>query len=295
MGDIKSNENALPVDGVVDHPNNSEATFNDSDFDNGSGNLVDDVEFDDYEVDSQDFDSDDETGEMVEVAEPQETEGQSREENSQFKKMRLRAEKEAREKIEREMEQARQEIQAQKIELQQQASEKKIVQEYLNPTKVFEYADEHNVTEQQAEKILRYEAQRMVDAEKLRVREKFTKLQSDKNELRKDKYFHLLEKEVDAIVDADPSIDYKAVYYYHRGLRSDEFDKQLAKNVEQRTVAKIHDRARRRNIKGDAGNDSLLAPTEILDKDSLEMTMAFGHDPREIAKYVKQNSKKKGR
>lgn len=285
-----SNDNALPVVGVVDQPQIGE-DFNESEFDNG--NTIDEVEFDNEN--SQDFESDSEKGETVEIAEPQEDEGQSREENSQYKKMRLRAEKEAREKIEKEMELARKEIQAQKIELQQQVSEKKIVEEYLNPKKIYEYADEHNITEEQAEKILRYEAQRVVDAEKMRVREKFTKLQADKNDLRQDKYFALLEKEVDAIVEQDPTIDYKAVYYYHRGLRSDEFDKQLAKNVEQRTVANMQDRARRRNIKSDAGNDSLITPSEILDNDAMDLTLAFGNDPREIAKYVKQNYKKKGR
>lgn len=248
---------------------------------------------DDVEVDEDNVEDDISEEDNVKVAEPQSNK-QTPQENAVYKKMRLKAEEEARKKIESEMATEKERISAMKIAMEQKLSESRILDEYMNPKKIYEYADAEGVSEEMASKMLRYEAEKLINAEKSKVSENFNKLQSTKKELQKDKYFHLLENEVDSIVLQNPDIDYKAVYYYQRGLKADELEKELSSKVEKRTIANIHDRARRKSVGGsDGGSDESVSPATYLTKNGMEMSNAFGNDPRDIAKYVKQNTKKK--
>jgi len=104
----------------------------------------------------------------------------------------------------------------------------------------------------------------------------------------------LLESEVDAIVNANPDADFENMYYWLKGKKGKELDAKMAKNVEKRTIANLHDRSRRKSIRrSDGGSSDNLTPSSVLDRDSIDMAIAFGNDPREIAKYVRKNNKKR--
>ena len=290
-------ETNVDQEGVVDRPDFNDAEFNDNESTHQESDW-EDVNINNF-ADDEDETQDDGVGE-TESEEgdrdlPEDSKKQSPEENKVYKNMRLKAEKEAREKIEAELAEQKKVIEAQKMALEQELAEKRIIDEQLNPKKVYDYAYENNISEEVAEKMLRYEAQQMIDAEKKKVTEKFTQLQTTKNELRKDKYFNLLEKDVDEIIQSNPGVDYKAVYYYQRGLKADELESKLAKNVEQRTIANMQDRNRRKTLGQSAsGSDDSLTPSAVLDRAAMDMSIAFGNDPREIASYVRKNSKKRG-
>lgn len=234
----------------------------------------------DFEDDVED---DIEVSEDVEVATHDQDTKQTSQENAQFKKMRLKAEKEAREKIEAEMSEVRKSIEAQKIALEQQQNERKILQEYLSPRKIYDYADEHGITEEMAEKMLRYDAQKVIDEHKDQVTNRFEKIQTQKKELQKSKYFKLLENDVDEILRNQPEQEFKNVFNYLVGERIDQLEKQLESNVEKRTVANMHDKARRRNVGGSSGN----TPTSGLSEFGREFANFMGVDEREVASIVK--------
>ena len=256
------------------------------DFDND-----DDVEADEDIVEDDISEQDD-----VEVADLQSTK-QTPKENAVYKKMRLKAEDEARKKIESELSGEKERINAMKITMEQKLSESRILDEYMNPKKIYEYADAEGVSEEMASKMLRYEAEKLIGAEKQKVTENFKQMQTIKNELRNSsKYFAMIEQEVDEIVNNNPGLDYKTAYNHTVGAKINELEKELSSKVEKRTIANVHDRARRKNVGGsDGGSDESVTPTTYLDKDSMDMSIAFGNDPREVAKYVKNNLKKKGR
>lgn len=266
------------------------------DFEMNREDDIDDIEEGEYSEEDEELDElDIEDEENSEVIDPND-EKQSPEENAQYKKMRLRAEKEARQKVEKELEAEKQKLSEMRMEIEQKQAEKKIIDEYLNPQKVSDYAYDNDLTESQAKERLEFEARKVIDKQKMEVQEKFNRLQSQKNSLRKDKYFNLLEKEVDEVISKDSRLDFTTVYYHLKGMKSEELEKQLAKNVEKRTIANLHDKSRRKNIRsGDGGNTALVNPSSVLSKEGMEMANAFGHDPREIAQYVTKNSKRKRR
>ena len=243
-------------------------------------------EGDDYESDSQELDEDEE------VVEPQEEkkQQQSPEENAQFKKMRLKAESEARKQLEKERELIAQE----RLALQQARSEDSVYRNHVTQKKIEDLAYEKGVTEDVAKTLLEYEAKGLIEAEKSKVKEKFNQMQEVKRGLVDDEYFHLLEKEVDEVIAGNPEAEYEAVYAWLKHKKGKELKKQLASSVEKRTIANMHDRARRKNVKGsDGGLDENVSPSSVLSSEGMAMANAFGNDPREIAKYVKKN--KKGR
>lgn len=259
--------------------------------------LMDSDEFDDVDSDldsdiSDDVDSE-EGAKELDFTEP--VKNQSKEENSQFAKMRRKAEEEARKKVETELAEERNRINAMKMAMEQQLSEKRIIDEYLNPKKIWEYAENEGVSEEIAEKMLKYEAQKVIEAEKANVKAKFEGLQSQKRALQKDRYFSLLEKDVESVLEQRPDLDFQTVYFHMKGMKAEELEKQIVSNAEKRTIANIQDRARRRSLGSDGGTDDSISTSSYLDRDSLEASVAFGVDPRKIAKYVKNNlGKKKG-
>lgn len=256
-----------------------------------------DIEQDDVEVDEDNVEDDISEEDNVEVADLQSTK-QTPQENAVYKKMRLKAEAEARTKIESELAEEKERINAMKIAMEQKLSESRILDEYMNPKKIYEYADKEGITEELAEKMLKYEAEKLISAEKAKVAENFNRTQTIKNELRNNsKYFAMVEKEVDDIMSSNPNlVDYVAVYNHTVGSKIDQLEKELSSKVEKRTIANIHDRARRKSVGGsDGGSDENVSPTSYLDKDALAMTLAFGNDPRKVAKHVKINTNKKGR
>jgi hypothetical protein len=246
---------------------------------------------DDEEEDDSDEDLDDESEDEELGVANQTSKKQSSEENAQFKKMRLRAEREAMQKLETE----RQAIQKERLAIQEQIAERKVYDTHVTPQKITDYAYEHGVDESIAKKLLEADAQTLINAERQRVRDNFEKRQQQKKELQTRKYFKLVEKDVDEIAAKNPDVDYKTIYNHVVGDRIEELEKKVSKDVEKRTIANMQDRARRKNVTSDGGSDDNLTPTHVLTEEGLKMANAFGHDPREIAKYVRNQNKKKKR
>lgn len=270
-------------DGFVDH----QEDYDSQDFDVEDGEEVEQEEVEDDASEQEDD---------VEVADLQSPK-QTPEENAVYKKMRLKAEDEARKKIESEMAEEKERINAMKVSMEMKVSENRILSEYLNPQKIYDYADQEGISEELAEKMLKYEAEKLISAEKTKVSENFNRLQTVKNELRgSSKYFSMVESEVDSIIANNPDLDYVTAYNHTVGAKINQLEKELSSKVEKRTIANIHDRARRKSVGGsDGGSDETVSPSSYLDKASMDMSIAFGNDPREVAKYVKNNLKKKGR
>lgn len=269
-------------DGFVDHQEENDTIDFDIDED------------DDVEIEQDDADDDISEEEDVEVAELQSSK-QTPEENATYRKMRLKAEDEARKKIESEMAEEKERINAMKVSMELKLSENRILDEYLNPQKIYDYADQEGISEELAEKMLKYEAEKLISAEKTKVSENFNRIQAVKSDLRNNsKYFSMVEKEVDEIIANNPNLDYVTAYNHTVGAKINQLEKELSSKVEKRTIANIQDRARRKSVTGsDGGHDDNVSPLNYLSRTGMEMSNAFGNDPRDVAKYVKQNTKKK--
>lgn len=280
---IEDKDNYDVLDGAVDH---QEEKPNDKYTD------IEDVETDillDGEGEEIEPDID---GLEEEVVEPQEGKSQSQQENANYKKMRLRIEKETREKIEAELSEERTRIESMKMAAQQELAEKKIINSYLNPQKIQDYADERGVSDDIAREMLQHEAQRLIDGEKHKLMESNRLKQTTKASLRKDKYFSILEPEVESILEANPGADFKAVYAWQRLERQAELDEQLAKSVEKRTIANLQDRSRRKNVGTSAGSTDTTYDMSDFGK---QFAISLGVDPREAAKVNKERGRNKRR
>ena len=258
------------------------------------GEVESEPNFEDDEIPFDDEgDGDSDISEEQEVADPEQKK-QSPQENAQYKKMRLRAYREAKEKIEKEFEEEKKRVQQLRLQMEQDVAEKKIINEHMSSEKVAELAYDEGVSEEVARRILRAETQRIIEVEKQKVQQKFFEVQEQKKALQSKKYFKYVEKDVDALVEQNPNVSYEMAYKFIVGDKIDELEKIASKDTEKRTIANLHDRSRRRNVSGsDGGSDYQVAPSNIVSKDGLEMANVFGVDPRELAKYVKNNTRKK--
>jgi len=220
------------------------------------------------------------------VADHQEPEGQTPEENAQFKKMRLRAEEEARTKLEAE----RAELTKLKREMEEKQQEKELRDEYLSPDKVWAKADEEGVSESVAKKLLEAELKSKIDSEKQKVRERFDFVQNEKRELQKDPFYNDLAPEMESILKERPDLNPSTVYYHLKGQKADELYNKHSKNSEKRTIANMQDSLKRRGSPASSSGD-VNGDISNLSDFGKEMASAFGNDPREIAKYVRQNKR----
>lgn len=252
-----------------------------------------DEEFEDEEtddeldvVDSTDDSLGDEEGGNEDFTDPQESNKQSPQENAQFRKMRLKAEEEARKKFEAE----RMELQKLKQEIEAEKQEKKIREEYLSQDKIWEKADEEGVSESVAKKLLEVEAKEMIEAEKRKVRERFEFVENEKKQLQSDEFYNEIAPEMEKILVQRPDLNPSTVYYHLKGQMANELFRKQTKNVEKRTIANIQDGMRRRNLPTSSGGAS--DTLSVLSKEGIEMANAFGVDPREVAKKVKKAKKK---
>jgi hypothetical protein len=220
--------------------------------------------------------------ENEEVANPQ-----TDEQNRIYKNMRLRAEDEARKSLEKE----REAVNKLKVEAQQALAERKILDEYTSPKKVEEFADARGISDELAREMLTLRANEQINAEKIKVVESFGQVQAKKNEL-KSKYpqYSTIESEVDEVISKYPNataFDYENVFYHTVGKRALEISNATQKATEKKVVADMHDRARRKNVGSSDGNSGDIIASTVLSSEGLAMANAFGHDPRDIAKYVK--------
>jgi hypothetical protein len=250
--------------------------------------VVDQEQFDDAELEDVDTDID------LEVVDQDEGgTGQTPEENAQFKKMRLKAEEQARLKVEAEFGERQAALDQKARDIEEREQEKRVMDSYLSDERVYAKADEEGVSEETAKKLLRLEAEKYIDGEKAKLRARYELIDAQKKLLKNDKHYALLEPEVEAVLKDNPHLDFQTVYYHQKGYRSEELDKQLSTKVEKKTVANIQDRSRRRVGTSEGSGDSNLVASAVLTRKGMEMSNAFGFDPREIAAYVQKKIKKK--
>jgi hypothetical protein len=263
------------------------------DFTNDDLDVVDsDAEVEDFEDDAeQDFQDDDledeESEDDEEVADPQESTKQSPEENARMKKMRLKAEADAMKKFEAE----RNELMKLKQEIEAEKKERELKAEYLTDEKIWQKADEEGVSESVAKRLLEVEFKEKLEDEKRKTRERIEQVENEKRQLMKDEFYHDIAPEMEKILVQRPDLNPSTVYYHLKGQMANELFKKASKNVEKRTIANVQDGMRRRNVPSSSGDSS--DTLSHLSKEGHEMANAFGVDPREVAKYVKQNKKKK--
>ena len=240
----------------------------------------------DYPDEPAEGDVEEEQDEYEEVVEPQESK-QTPEENAQFAKMRKKAEEQVRKKLDAE----RAEIERMRRELEEEQAEKRVRQEYLSQQKIWDKADEEGVSEDIARKLLEAEVDKVISTEKTKVKERYEQLQAQKARYESDPFFDEVNKKAMEAINANPSLNYDTAYkFYADDYWRGNIKAQETKAV-KRTIANVQDSMRRRSVPSGGGNAS--NDVSILSKEGREMANAFGVDPREVAKYVKQSKNKK--
>lgn len=129
--------------------------------------------------------------------------------------------------------------------------------------------------------------------EQVKEREYEAQIEKQKAVLKDKPFFVDLEPDIDALIKETRAkgqqVDVEVVYKYLRGEKMDELLAKAQKDAEKRTVANIHDRAKRGIPAGtDGGNADDVDMSDI----NLDMARAFGNDPKEIAKYVKKQTRR---
>lgn len=234
-----------------------------------------------------------ETDESEEVVDPQQEEepqGQTPEENAQFKKMRIKAEEEARKKFEKE----RAKMEQDKRELEEKQREVQMRNEYFSQQKIWDKADEEGVSEDVARKLLESEFKETLEKERQKAKERAEQFEQQRAQYKQDRHFEEASEMAEKAIKGNPELNFDTAYNYYYSMVSRQKEKQstkeLAKDVEKRTIANMHDGMRRKATPRTAGADSGVDVTSISDK-GRNLAMATGVDPRAIAKYVKEQLK----
>ena len=254
-------------------------------------NEVEEIENDDLE--SGEVES--EESEEPEVADPEETK-QTPEQDAIYKKMRLKAQEEATKELGAE----RQRIEAEKAELERlhyereaQQAEQRVMSNLLTEENIEAKEYELGVNRDVAIKLIQSEAQSLIHDERNKVKSVFEANQKQKESLKSAKYFNELEKEAEDLMRKTPGIDFHTAFHHLRSMKLDDLEKKSNKNAEKKTLADVQDRARRKPLTSDGGSDEHVNPSSILSNEEMEMTMAMGNNPKNIAKYLKNNLKNK--
>lgn len=222
---------------------------------------------------------------------------QTKEENEQFKKMRQKAKADVLKEFESErakLNEERKEIEA----FRKQQREKQIEESYLREITselVSDVAYREGISEDLARRLLTQEAMNNAQREINSIDAKMNQARIQKLELKDKPYYKELEQDIDNLMMRDPNVDAKTAYTYLRGLKLEELMANDRKNTEKRTIANIQDKARRRSIPSGSGSDAGLDARKVLSNDDFEMSIAFGNDPRKIAKRVNEKLKDKRR
>jgi hypothetical protein len=119
-----------------------------------------------------------------------------------------------------------------------------------------------------------------------------TRVQQQKKELKDSPFFSDLEPEIDALITDNAArgqhIDVKTAYFYLRGQKLEELMEKGQKTAVKSTIAQLHDRAKRGVVSADSAHGDDVDTSDV----DVSMANAFGNDPKKIAKYVKQQSKR---
>ncbi len=256
----------------------------------GDEDIVVDYPDDDVEMeeDVEEEFSDSEEGEELdeELTEPQEDDEdeskQTPQENAQFKKMRIKAEEQARKKLEAE----RIELQKLKQEIEESKTEKMIRDQHLSQQNIFDKADAEGVTEDVARRLLEAEVDKVIQSEKMKVKERFNAIQQQKLQYSKDKHFEEVDKLAQQAVDNNPNIDYHTAYKFFNYDIQKKYEGESEKNATKRTLANVQDRMKRRSVPS-----TNTAPVKTnLSSTTMEINNFLGIDSREVAQHKKKNA-----
>lgn len=129
--------------------------------------------------------------------------------------------------------------------------------------------------------------------EETKVKEYDQQIERQKASLKDKPYFSVLEPEIDLMIKSSRAkgqlIDVEVAYKYLRGEKMEELMAEDRKNTAKGTVANIQDRMKRAgSLSPDGGGDDDVDVSSV----DADMAAAFGNDPKDIAKYVKKNSRR---
>jgi hypothetical protein len=289
--------------------NESQSNVVDYSDDEFGDNIPDEETFDD---DDSDVDDDVEQAEgefdeisrnISDVADPIEPK-QTPEENKIMQKMRQKAEADAKAKYEadRTALDAERKIVNEQIQANRQRDIEAKHYAAVTDEKIETFADEKGYSYEAAKEILIRDARLNATFEQTQLNQQSEINNLKLNNLKADRYFKFIKPEIDKLLAHDPKADVEGAYTYYVGeyVRSgkmDELIKASNSKTQKQTVADIADRARRKSVSGgDAGGGTdTTDPRSVLSKSSIEMSLAFGHDPKEIAKSVQEKLKNKKR
>jgi len=283
----KGEDDSVNHSGFVDQSNDD---YSDDD-------SYDDVEDTEIEDDSSDLEdsNDDNKEQKPDVADPDKSK-QSIEENDQFKKMRQKAKAD----VLKELEAEKLKIDAEKAELEtfrkqreQESIERKHLSE-ITPEVVQNVATQYNVPEEYARALLEEQAKNNANQELAERKLKVSQAQLQKSKLKDKPYFKELEADIDKAIASNPDVDVNTAYKYLIGENLEKLIASTKSKTEKQTIANMQDKARRRSVPT-SGADTGVDVGNILSKEEIEMSMAFGNDPREIARTVKEKLKTKKR
>lgn len=142
---------------------------------------------------------------------------------------------------------------------------------------------EQGYDEAQAERMMRLDK---IESE-MRKRENQARVQTEKAELRNQKYFSALESEIDTYLDQIPEANVKAIFNMLKGEKMDELITQEKNAAKQRTLNNLNNK---NHVRSD-GKGSEIDST-FVDDDEFRYAKKF--DPKitkaEYAKWKKQNT-----
>lgn len=240
------------------------------------------------------------TGAEPEIADPEQKEKPALDEDAIYARLRRKADEDAK-KVYQPLTEAEQDIKD--IEELTGMSRKQVV-EYLRNQRIDNEAatkaEKDNIPVEVAKELIQQREKIQAIEDKEKQREKLSKYDIQKAELKGKPYFAELEEEIKGIVDnSNGTVDYNIAYKYVLGekVAAGELDKiktEEAKKATQRTLANVQDRSKRGvSSGGDGGDfDEVIDPKSILSKDGLEMANIFGVDPKIVAKHVRNQTKK---
>ena len=237
-----------------------------------------------------------ENSEDGEVADLQESE-QTQEENKIYKRMRLKAEKEASQKLESErlkIETERKELLALRQAKEAQEAEINIYNNIMTEDNINQVEIENDVSREVAQKLLQGEIDKLVADEKNKVSQRYNLIVNQKDKLRKHKFYNLIEKDVENIVENNPNLDFATAFKFMVGDRLEELESKVSKSKSKSNIANTQDVRRRKTIKSNNSSLNDIDPKAVLSKNGYDMALVFGNDPKEVAQWKKtQTSKRK--
>lgn len=170
-----------------------------------------------------------------------------------------------------------------KREFEEAKNEKSIRDQYLSQEKIWDKADQEGVSEEVAKKMLELEVDKVIETEKVKVRQRFEQIQNQKAKYQTDPYFNEVNSLVEEAMRQDPNLDYDTPYKYFYYDKIRELDNTKEKNTVKRTLANVQDGMKRRTVPTSVSSNEM---NNSLSREGKEMANAFGVDSRKVAKRI---------